>query len=93
MSAVVITVHGSCGLGCIYSMDCLVGVSHMLVFPVMQVCCAFVHLNNKLNKMHGMFFKIVAFVIYFTHFKKLGSCVDKFSVELMAIVVSSICII
>jgi len=35
LSTVIITVHGSWYLGgCIYSVDCLVGVLPMLVFPV-----------------------------------------------------------
>ena len=40
LSAVVIKVHGSCQLGaCIYSLDCLAGVLHMLVFPVCGFVC------------------------------------------------------
>jgi hypothetical protein len=35
LSNVIITVHGSCWLGgCIYSLDCLMGVIPMLVFLV-----------------------------------------------------------
>ena len=34
LSTVIITVYGSCYLGgCIYSLDCIVGVITMLVFP------------------------------------------------------------
>ena len=35
MSTVIITAHGSCYLGgCVYSMDCRVGVIPLLAFPV-----------------------------------------------------------
>ena len=37
LSAVIITVRGSCCLGgCIYYLDCLIGVIPMLVFPVFR---------------------------------------------------------
>jgi len=42
-------------------MDCLVGVTHMLVFPVMRVCCAFVGLDNKQYKMHCTYIKVRIF--------------------------------
>ena len=46
LSTVIITVHGSCQLGgCMYSMDCLVGVVRVLVFPLSSLYLSSIYLS------------------------------------------------